>query len=288
MAKGRRALGKGLWALLPEEAMEEKQGIQEISIEEIVPNPYQPRIDFDEEKLQGLAESIRQHGVMQPIVVTKGESGYVLVVGERRWRAAQLAGLKRIPAIIQEVDDRKMMEWALIENVQREDLNPLEEARAYERLIEEFGLTQQEVADAVGKGRSTITNMLRILQTTPFVQGLVAKEVISVGHAKALAGIADPSLQDTMARYVVKRSLSVRQTEALVEKGSVPRGTSENVPRGTLEKRTNPQLALVQSELGDALGTKVVIKQQKNKGRIEIEYYSEEELQRIIDLILRD
>lgn len=278
-AKGRKALGRGLWALMPQEAEKEGRSIREISIGEITPNPYQPREEFDEEKLRVLAESIRQHGVMQPIVVVGGDEGYVLVVGERRWRAAKMAGLEKIPAVVQKMDERKMMEWALIENVQREDLNPLEEARAYERLINEFGLTQQEVADAVGKARTTVTNLLRVLQATPFVQELVVKEVLSTGHAKALAGVKDAQLQEALARYVVKRGLSVRQTEALVEQGNVPRGTSR--------ARANPELALVQNELGDALGTKVLIKQQKGKGRIEIEYYSEDELQRIIDYILK-
>lgn len=250
---------------------------QEIGVGEIVPNPFQPRRAFDDEKLEQLAESIKRHGLLEPIVVRPRDGGYELVVGERRWRATQLAGLDTIAAIVRDYDDREMMQLALIENLQRENLNPIEEAEGFKRLMEEFGLTQAEVAEVVGRGRPSVANALRLLGLDSQVRGMVERGELSVGHAKVLLGVENAGLRQRLAARVVREDLSVRQLEQLVK-------VRPRVPRGT-QRKVDPELARIQEELQRCLGTKVTIGYKAGKGKIEIEYYSDEELERIIEFL---
>lgn len=280
----RRALGRGLEALIPSQPVRSGSTLSEVPLEQVFPNGSQPRRSFDEEKLKELAESIRQKGMLQPLLVRPAGDKFEIVAGERRWRAAQLAGLERVPVIIGQYSDREVMELALIENLQREDLNPIEEAEAFRRLIEEFGMTQEEVAKAVGKARATIANSLRLLSLVPDVRNLVAEGKLTAGHAKVLASLSEAK-QREYAVKVLAEGLSVRQLEELVsgkgkaEKRSVARQKKVNV-------LSIPELRAVQERLQAALGTKVTIKPkdaQGNKGCIEVEFYSEEDLNRILE-----
>jgi len=274
----KQRLGRGLRALIPEgEAVMSRPFTQEIRVEEITPNPFQPRRSFDDEKLQQLAESIRQHGLLEPIVVRQHESGYQLVVGERRWRASQLAGHETITAIVRDYSDREMMQLALIENLQREDLNPIEEAEGFKRLMDEFGLKQAEVADVVGRGRASIANALRLLSLDAQTRGMVERGELSVGHAKVLLGVENAALRQRLAARVVREGLSVRQLEQLVR-------VRPRVPRGTL-RRADPEIVRIQEELQRCLGTKVSIGYRAGKGKIEIEYYSDDEFERIVEFL---
>ncbi len=274
----KQRLGRGLRALIPEsEVIVGRPLTQEIRVDEIRPNPFQPRRTFDDEKLEQLAESIKQHGLLEPIVVRQREEGYELVVGERRWRATQLAGLATIAAVVRDYSDQEMMQLALIENLQREDLNPIEEAEGFKRLMDEFGLTQGEVAEVVGRKRSSIANSLRLLTLDAQVRGMVERGEISVGHAKVLCGVENVRLRQRLAARVVREDLSVRQLEQLVRvKPRVPRGTSKEV---------NPEIVRLEEELQRCLGTKVSIGYKGGKGKIEIEYYSDEELERLVEYL---
>ncbi len=276
----KRGLGKGLEALIPAAQAREGEPVQEIGIEEIRPNSFQPRRVFDEEKLAELAESVRVHGILQPVVVRAVIGGYELVAGERRWRAAQLAGLSSIPAVIRELSDGEMMEVALIENIQREDLNPLEEAEALQRLLTEFGLTQEELAQRVGKSRSHIANMLRLLNLTEEVQNNVSRGTISMGHARALLALDEAQAQVAACRQVVEKGLSVRQTEELV------RETRHKRPSARQKKTTvDPWLQEIETTLKHALATGVRIRPGRRGGKIEIEYYSTEDLERLVEAL---
>lgn len=273
---GKQRLGKGLRALIPEaEEAIGRGGTQEIPLSEIMPNPFQPRRVFDEEKLEQLADSIKQHGLLEPIVVRRVEQGYELVVGERRWRAAGLAGLSSISAIVRDYDDQEMAQLALIENLQRENLNPIEEAEGFKRLIDEFGLTQEQVAQAVGRKRPSIANALRLLGLDAQTRRMVESGQLSAGHAKVLLSVEAVGLRQRLAERVVREELSVRQLERLVKaRSSVPRRTA---------KKANPEIVRLQDELQRSLGTKVTIGYSKGRGKIEIEYYSDEELERILE-----
>lgn len=272
----KRRLGRGLKQLIPASEQANSNDVEEIALQEIVPNPFQPRKTFDQEKLEQLASSIKRHGVLEPIIVRKTESRYQIVVGERRWRASQLAGLETIPALVKEWDDRRMMQIALIENLQRENLNIIEEAEGYQRLIDEFSLTQDEVAHSVGKKRSSVANALRLLKLDEITRGLVSSGQLSQGHAKVLLGVENKDLRGRLARRVVEEDLSVRQLEKLLK-------NNKSVPRGT-RVSGDPEIQSLQEELQRALGTKVKINYRSGKGKIEIQYYSDEEFERILDL----
>ena len=276
MEARRRALGRGLGALIPAEmypsgsGQEDEQEQRAVPIDSITPNPYQPRETFADEKLEELATSIREKGLLQPLLVRRTAEGYELIAGERRFRAARRAGLTHVPVTVREADAHEALELALIENLQREDLNPLEEARAYQRLVDDFGLTQEEVSRAIGKNRSTITNSLRLLQLPEEIRLRIAEGSLSAGHARSLLGLSSPAEQVKLAREVRARKLSVRETERLVRKHSSP-------GNGDLDRLA------VETQLTQALGTRVRLRQRKGgAGRIEIEFYSLAELNGLV------
>ncbi|MBI5710433.1 MAG: ParB/RepB/Spo0J family partition protein [Candidatus Eisenbacteria bacterium] len=277
----RKALGRGLEALIPAAAtttLEELQdGLRELPVEEIGSNPYQPRTRFDDGAIKELAASIKATGVLQPVLVRHdGADGYQLVAGERRLRAAVLAGLKRIPAVIKEVPDREMMELALIENVQRENLNPIEEAKAYQALVERLSLTHDKVSERVGKQRVSITNALRLLALPPEVQDMVSRGTLSAGHARALLALPNPGDQLAAARYVQSKGFSVRRTEAFVR-------------RKLRRQHSRPRSAKLEglgeweTKLQQRFGTHVTITPGRKGGRVEFEYYSQEDLERLLE-----
>ncbi|PYS21027.1 MAG: chromosome partitioning protein ParB [Acidobacteria bacterium] len=281
----RKALGRGLSALLGTPDLETDQ-LREIDIERILPNAHQPRRDFDEESLNELANSIRAHGVVQPIVVRPlPDAFFQLIAGERRWRAAQRAGLMRIPAVVRETGEHAALEIALVENLQREDLNPMEEAQAYERLIVQFGLTQEEVARRVGKNRATIANMLRLLKLPPEVQQWLRENRLSTGHAKALLSLSDLSgILDT-AKKIIQGNYSVRQAEMLVSRCAT-KGSDRDGPANGAEV-LDPNVKAAIHALEQALGTKVSIQENGGRGKIEIHFYSSEEMNRLYEGFLR-
>ncbi len=284
----KRGLGKGLGALIPTpEVVEynpEQDVVLEISVEEIIPNSFQPRKEFDPEKLQELASSIQEHGVIQPVIVRPrlNNTGYELVVGERRLRACKMIGLEKIPAVIKTLSDQEMTEIALIENIQRENLNPVEEAKAYKRLIEEFGLTQEEVAKKVGKSRPFVANFLRLLQLPSDILDLLADGKVTVGHVRPLLSLVNESLQRQVVKEILERNLSVRETEETVKK-IIKDKTSKRILK---KKNTSPVFLDLQEQLQNKFGTKVLIKDSGKRGKIEIEYYNYDDLQRIIDMIV--
>jgi ParB family transcriptional regulator, chromosome partitioning protein len=274
-------LGRGLSSLIPTRPAE-AAGAHEIPLSRIAPNPYQPRRHVDEQELSDLASSIREHGVLQPVIVTQSLEGYVLVAGERRVRAARLAGLERIPAVVRQLADRDQLELAIVENVQRADLDPIEEAHAYRQLVDEFGLTQEEVAIRVGRARATVTNTLRLLELDPDVQAAIIDGRISEGHARALASLAREQ-QAMVLRTIVEQALSVRQTEELVRRLREPRANEAgNRPKD----RQDPDLERVEEDLRRSLGTKVSLSRSRKGGRIVIEYYSDEELGRLYERLI--
>lgn len=273
----RQALGKGLRSLIPQADIVNRSQVNHIEVDKITANPFQPRKHFDQEKLEQLAASIKEHGVLEPIIVRRVDEGYQIVVGERRWRASLLAGKKTIPAVIKDLSERQMTELALIENLQREDLNAIEEAKGYRILMEEFSMTQEEVAQSVGKKRSSVANALRLLSLDAKTKGMVANGSLSRGHAKVLLGVDSVKLRQMLAERVVREGLSVRQLERLVK---------EKPKKRILPQREeDPELQLLQEELQRVLGTKVRLDYREGKGKIEIEYYSDEELERILDLM---
>jgi ParB family chromosome partitioning protein len=277
MAKQR--LGKGLNALIPELPQIEDQGVQEIPITDITPNKHQPRQQFDAGKLEQLAGSISKHGIVQPVALRKIDKGYELVAGERRWRAARMAGLKAVPAVVMELDERQMVEIALVENLQREDLNPLEEAEAYRTLLEEYDLTQEEIALAVGKSRPAIANTLRLLNLPPDIQEMVREDRITAGHARAMISLGEKE-QKLVADRILKEGLSVRDAEKLVNNMIKERGK-----KPSRNKDKKPWVTEMEAAIGELLGTRVQIVQNRKKGKIEIEYYGGEDLERILELI---
>ena len=257
---------------------------QTLNINRIEPNKSQPRKNFNEDALQELADSIKQFGVIEPLVVVKRKGYYELIAGERRWRAARLAGLKEVPVVIKDYDDQQVVEIALIENIQREDLNPIEEALAYQRLIEEFNLTQDEVAERVSKSRTTITNALRLLKLCDKVQQMLIDDMLSTGHVRTLVTITDPDLQYETAMYIFDKKLSVRETETYVKK------LLNKKPKSLTSEKEEEDLSFLykalEERLKESFGTKTTIKaKNKNAGKIEIEYYSQEDLERITQLL---
>ncbi|MFC1808348.1 ParB/RepB/Spo0J family partition protein [Candidatus Omnitrophota bacterium] len=283
----RRALGRGLQALIPEpsviepetqSAPEARESILYLNTQEIRPSRYQPRYDFNHDKLQELISSIKEKGVVQPILVRKAEQGYELIAGERRLRAAITLGLENMPAIVKDVDDVNAMELALIENIQRDDLNPIEEAKAYQRLCKEFNFTHEVIAQAVGRDRTSVTNFIRLLNLPDSIQNLILNDTLSMGHARALLSVTDPHKQQKLCDQVVKKGLSVREVEQLVKPHAKQR---PNAAR----KTTDPQSAAVEEELQRILGTRIKIQHGKKRGKLIIEYFSPSDLERIINII---
>jgi len=274
-------LGRGLSALIPESSPE--NGLRTVPISHISPNPHQPRTQMDEVKLAELADSIREHGLIQPLIVhDAGDGQYTLIAGERRWRAAQKAGLTELPVVVKEASPQSMLELAIIENVQRADLNPLEEALAYRQLMDEFGLTQVEVSKRVGKARSTIGNTVRLLDLPPEVQQAVNQGQLTEGHARPLLSLPTPEMQRELMGLVIKQGLNVRQTEELVRKRLVT-----EKPRPRPQKRHTPELRSLEEQFRQSLGTKVDLeKNPKGQGKIVIHFYSDEELQAIFEAIV--
>ena len=258
-----------------------KTGAMIVKISSVEPNMDQPRKQFDEDALMELSESIKQYGVLHPLLVSDKKDYYEIIAGERRWRAAKLAGLTEIPVIVKEFSEQELVEISLIENIQREDLDPIEEAMAYKRLMEEFHLKQDEIADRVAKSRTAVTNSMRLLKLSSKVQEMVIADMISAGHARALLGISDEALQETTAMKVFDEKLSVRETEKLV-KNLVSPAKKVKTEKNTAEDAIYESL---EEKMKGIMGTKVSIQRKKNnKGKIEIEYYSRDELERIIDL----
>jgi ParB family chromosome partitioning protein len=279
MADKRPALGRGLSALIPD-ATTPALGDRSLDVDSdlLRPNRFQPRTTVDETKIDELARSIRANGIIQPIVVRRVEGGYEIVAGERRWRASQRAGLLKVPVVVRDIPEERLLAAALIENIQREDLNPIEEAQAYRRLADEYQLTQEQIADAVGKDRSSVANYLRLLKLPQEVCANVGSGALSMGHARALLALPDAASQLQLAREIVNRTLSVRETEALVKKATEPRAAKPAV-----EKDVHTRAA--EERLRFALGTRVRIARGRTGGKIEIDFGSEEELQRIFEAL---
>jgi ParB family transcriptional regulator, chromosome partitioning protein len=291
--KQRKVLGKGLSALLPGRsasasppAMELKPPAppQSLPLDSIHANPMQPRTVFQADRLEELAASIRANGIIQPIVVRQHEGAYQIVAGERRWRAAKLAGITDVPVVVQDVTEPRMLELALIENIQREDLNPIETAHAYDRLSRELGLSHEEIGRRTGKDRTSITNTVRLLKLPKEVQLLVAEHRISMGHARAILGLPDATTQIQIAEKAAAQNLSVRQVEALVQELTADRPHDASGQRK--EKHLDPNVKAAIEELERALGTRVrIVELSEQRGRIEIEYYSQAELDRLFQHI---
>lgn len=279
MAKG---LGKGLEAFFPPVESNGEEPVREIELKELRPNPYQPRKEFRPEAIQELKESIETHGVLQPIVARRTIKGYEIVVGERRFRAAIEARLKTIPVIIRDLNEQKMMELALIENLQREDLNPVEEAEAYQKLMEGLHITQEELSKRLGKSRPHIANHLRLLQLPERVRKLIAGNIISMGHGRTLLGLKNKNKLDELIDRIIKDQMNVRDLEALIQQ------INANVPRGTLQKSKPKKSVFIREKetvLRERFGTSVEIKKSKKKGKIEIEFFSDEDLERLLELL---
>lgn len=287
VAQPKRGLGKGLGALIPSAPSAAEGVVEYIPVELIAPNPHQPRSAIPPESLEELAGSIREHGVIQPLIVTRSDdpladAPYVLIAGERRWQAAKLAGLTTVPAIVKEATPQQMLELALVENIQRADLNPLEEAHAYHQLIEEFGLTQEQVAERVGKSRVAVTNALRLLRLPAKVQKALAEGQISEGHARALLSLENEALQVQTMNLIISRALSVRQTEELVRRLIEGGRKKDSAP----EERQSPETRALEAEFESALGTRVQLMRSRRGGKLVIHFYSEEELQALYEAIV--
>ncbi|MBW6411778.1 ParB/RepB/Spo0J family partition protein [Clostridium weizhouense] len=276
-------LGKGLGALIPdeiEEKVKEKSNNILIPINNIKSDVEQPRKNFDSEKIIELSQSIKLHGVIQPLIVRqKGEDHYIIVAGERRWRAAKLSGLKELPCIIMDLNNKEILEISLIENIQREDLNPIEEALAYKKLIDDFKITQLELSNRIGKSRVAITNTMRLINLDKRVQQYLIEGIITEGHGRTLLSVDNNDLQYELAQQVIDNKLSVRELEKLIK------NINEKKQNDSKDKELNPYYQDIKNQLQNYFGTKVNIQNKKNKGKIEIEYYSEEDLQRILDII---
>jgi ParB family transcriptional regulator, chromosome partitioning protein len=280
----RKPLGRGLGALLSAEETGSADEPNEIAIDSVQPSGMQPRTRFDEGRLEELAKSIRANGVVQPLLVRRKGNNYELIAGERRWRAAQLAGLTHVPVVVRSVPDEKVLELALIENIQREDLNPIEEAQAYKKLIDSIGLTQESLAERVGRDRSYITNYLRLLRLPQDIQRLIEEGRLSTGHARTLLGTSDSDTQRRIARRIIERGLSVRETERLVRELDGPKSK----PQVAKAKENDPNVRAAETKLRRHLGTQVRITQNQNgqSGRIEIEFYNPPDLERLFRLLL--
>ncbi len=277
----RQALGKGLSALLKDREETTEPELRELDLDLLEPNPFQPRQVFADAKLEELSQSIRTHGFVQPLIVRKHGNRYQIVAGERRWRAAQRLGLLRVPALVREVSNEKLLEVSLIENIQRENLNPIEEARAYHRLAHEFGLTQEEVAQRTGKERSTVANFLRLLKLPKDIQQMIQEGVLSMGHARALLALESHTQQREIAEKASTQGWSVRQLERSIAAGK------KTKPKTNVPTALDPNVRAALEHLERVLGTRVRIVENGPRGRIEIEYYSQEDLHRLYDHLTR-
>lgn len=274
------ALGKGLGALIPNDnSSKDENKTSIISLNLIKSNDEQPRKSFDNEKIAELAQSIKEHGIIQPIILNKKGDYYIIVAGERRWRAAKFLGLKEVPAIVMELAEKDILEVSLIENIQRQDLNPIEEAMAYKKLLSEFNLTQEELSKRVGKSRVAISNVIRLTNLSETVKQYLIDEVITEGHGRALLAIEDPEIQCEIAQKVIDEKLSVRELEKLIKYLNIEKKQKDKV------REINPYYKDVTEKLQNYFGTKVNISNKNNKGKIEIEYYSNEDLQRILEIM---
>lgn len=280
----RRGLGRGLDSLIPKSPETESEGYRMVSTDLLKPNPSQPRKHFEQDALEELAESIRENGVIQPLIVRKENGGFEIVAGERRWRAAKIAKLEKLPVIIRTATDQDVAELTLIENIQREDLDPIEEAEAYEKLAERFGLTHEEIARKTGKNRSVVTNQLRLLRLSENAKKALVSGSITVGHARALLAASSPGEMDSLLGEVLKKDLTVRRTEALVKKRTKGAQPPPEFTSGAVEEDIFTKELI--EELSGKFSTKVRISSNKTRGKIEIEYYSPEELERIIGILL--
>jgi len=278
MAKG---LGKGINALFTNLEATRDDSVQEVDVKEIRPNPYQPRKIFTEEAIKELKDSIIQHGIIQPIIVKKSIKGYDIVVGERRFRAAKLAGLNKVPVVIKDFTNQQMMELAVLENLQREDLTPIEEAFAYQTLLDKLDITQEELANRLGKSRPHITNHIRLLSLPESIQSLINEGKISMGHGRALLGVKQKELLPKLVEKVINEEINVRQLEKYIQQ------LNQDVPRETNKQTTKKDIFIEEQEnvLRNRFGTTVTIKQRKKKGKIEIEFFSTDDLNRILDLL---
>jgi ParB family transcriptional regulator, chromosome partitioning protein len=283
--KRKLALGRGLDALIPITESGQGDGAEffECEIDQIQPNPYQPRTHFPDAELAKLAGSIKEQGIIQPLLVRSAETGYELIAGERRLRAAKIAGLQKVPVVLKDVSDTDSLEISIIENIQREDLNPLEEAEAYQRLITEFKLTQEQAAVRVGKSRSAVANFLRLRQLSHPIKTSIQDGTLTMGHARTLLGAENPALQNAAWREIVSKGLSVRQTESLIKKLKQIKKGAKDKTRSS-EERYFSDLA---DELSRQFGTRIQIKRRGKKGRVEIEFYSDEDLDRLISRLNR-
>ncbi len=296
MSRKEPRLGKGLDALLGDlqETENEPSNVEEVSVKKIQPNSFQPRREFSEEKLEELAESIRIHGVVQPVIVRADDGSFELVAGERRWRAAQMVGLERIPAIIGNFTERDMMEVALVENVQREDLSPVEEATAYRSIQKEFGLTQAQLAQRIGMSRSQVANVLRLLKLPDKAQQLVQANRLGIGHAKVVLGVPE-DIQAEFAQMIAEQEMTVRQAEQAADEIKDKQQSGKDLSDENVEQPREPEdsqqdvfLRDVEDRIEGTLGARVSIDQQGDKGQITIQYFDREDLQRIIDILLND
>jgi ParB family transcriptional regulator, chromosome partitioning protein len=278
MVDKRPALGRGLSALIPDSPLPATDRSLEIDTDLLRPNKFQPRTHMDDERIEELAQSIRANGIIQPIVVRRADGGYEIVAGERRWRAAQRAGLMKVPVVVRDIPEERLLAVALIENIQRQDLNPIEEGQAYRRLADEFHLTQEEIADAVGKDRSSIANYVRLLRLPQEVRANVASGTLSMGHARALLGIAEQDALLRLAREIVTRSLSVRETETMIRKIQEPAPPKQEPVKDVHTRAAEDKLRL-------ALGTRVRIVRSRKGGRLEVDFANEDELQRLYELL---
>lgn len=278
MAKG---LGRGIQAFFPDLDVKEEEAVKEITINQLRPNPYQPRKHFQEEAIQELKESILEYGIIQPIIVRKSIKGYEIVAGERRFRAAKEANLETVPAVIRGLTDQQMMELALLENLQREDLTPMEEASAYQMLMDELKLTQDQLAKRLGKSRPHIANHIRLLSLPEDIQQMISNGTLSMGHGRTLLGLKDKTKISTVIKQIEKEGLNVRQLEQLIQR------INQNVSRETKEDKKEKNIFFQEQEslLRDHFGTSVKIRKSSKKGKIEIDFFSEEDLQRILDLL---
>jgi ParB family chromosome partitioning protein len=282
MVEKRPALGRGLSALIPDApAVAAADRALEVDTDLLRPNQFQPRTSVDDSRIEDLARSIRANGIIQPIVVRPADNGYEIIAGERRWRASQRAGLLKVPVVVREIPDDRLLAAALIENIQRENLNPIEEASAYRRLGDEFHLTQEQIADAVGKDRSSIANYVRLLRLPREVRENIGSGALSMGHARAILGLADETAQLRVARDVVAKNLSVRETEALVKRTVDPPPPKPEAPKDVHTRAAEDRLRF-------ALGTRVRITRRGKSGRIEIDFASEDELQRLYEQLTGD
>ncbi|QJC54098.1 ParB/RepB/Spo0J family partition protein [Paenibacillus albicereus] len=277
-----KRLGRGLDALIPSLSIQEDDKVVEIDLKQLRPNPYQPRLTFHDESIHELAESIRQHGVIQPILVRSVLKGYEIIAGERRYRASQLCGLKTIPAVIRSFTDQQTMEIALIENLQREDLNAIDLAAAYQAIMDKFDLTQEELSLKVGKSRSHIANFLRLLTLPPEIKGNVSRGTLSMGHARALVGIKEDKLRKELAKQAIESEWSVRELEQAIQE--LERKQPEPAPKIKAVKR-DAYLEALEESLRERFQTSVKIKASRERGKIELAYYNKQDLERILDLL---